>query len=169
MMELLLQQIEEALTDRLYFVALFTALGLPDICGAIDSSDGQATGPRYQGWFDEYVASKCYGVLSGQDCYIIRCSVLHQGTLEHSRSRYSRIILTPPNPQQIVVHLNRMSDASGTSLDINIETLCRDLVASVRTWLAAKSNDALFQTNITRFMNVYPHGFGHIQGIPVIA
>jgi hypothetical protein len=52
----LIQQIRAANRNGLYYVALFTALALPDICGGLEAPDGLATRARYIAWFDKNVA-----------------------------------------------------------------------------------------------------------------
>jgi hypothetical protein len=56
-MEDFLDQIEAATqTDHLYYLALAGALAVPDICGALEAPDGEATGQRYKAWFDTNVS-----------------------------------------------------------------------------------------------------------------
>lgn len=57
-MEKLLKQIEWANCKGAYYLALYASLTLPDICGAMESDDGQATGNKYIAWFDKHVAPK---------------------------------------------------------------------------------------------------------------
>lgn len=47
-----LNQMKSANGAGLYYVALFSALAIPDICGALESQDGTANGQRYRAWFD---------------------------------------------------------------------------------------------------------------------
>jgi len=54
----LLDQIKSALDAGHYYLCLYVALTLPDICGAIDAEDGKATGQTYAAWFDEFVGPK---------------------------------------------------------------------------------------------------------------
>ncbi len=51
-MEDLLKQIENSASNGNYLVALYVSLALPDICGALESDNGVATGNRYQQWFN---------------------------------------------------------------------------------------------------------------------
>jgi hypothetical protein len=51
-MEMILSDIERALTARLYYVAITTALTLPDICAALESPDGTTSGPKYKAWYN---------------------------------------------------------------------------------------------------------------------
>jgi hypothetical protein len=86
----ILDQIERAKNAGLYYAALFSALSIPDIAGALDSSDGRAKPERFAAWFDTYVGPKYVTprgqTLLGNDCYYFRCALLHQGT----RRNYSR-------------------------------------------------------------------------------
>lgn len=42
-MKNLLEQIDHGLKVNLYYLSLFVALSIPDICGAIDSQNGEAS------------------------------------------------------------------------------------------------------------------------------
>jgi hypothetical protein len=53
-----LDQIEASLDANLYYVALFVSLAVPDICGTIDSDNGQATKGKYIQWFDKYITPR---------------------------------------------------------------------------------------------------------------
>jgi hypothetical protein len=49
-----LNQIQASIDANLYYMALFASLALPDICGAIDSKNGQATASKYMAWFCQH-------------------------------------------------------------------------------------------------------------------
>ena len=97
----LLEQIDRALQYNLYYVSIFTSLSIPDICAALSSVDGESNRTRYAQWFDQYVAPKCYGMISGETCYYYRCSMLHQGTTQHPRNAYARVIFAEPSSVDI--------------------------------------------------------------------
>lgn len=160
----LLRQIEVALSQRLYFMALFVAVALPDMAGAIDSEDGEASKTKYVQWFDQYVAPGTYGLLNGEDCYYFRCSVLHQGTSQHRRSTYSRVLFVEPGTG-IVSHYNVMNDV----LNIDVNLFCLEIVAGCRKWLSEAAGGERFQQNYDMFMRRYPEGLPpYIVGVPVI-
>lgn len=83
----LVQDIRKALENELYFVALSTALTLPDICGKAAYPDERSSRKRYIGWYDEEIGKyeKISGIkdnmpyLSGEVIYNLRCSLLHEG------------------------------------------------------------------------------------------
>jgi hypothetical protein len=123
-MRTLIQQARQAADSRAYFLSLFAALTLPDICAAMSSSDGRTNGERYAAWFDEFVAHRYTAgpdrtpSLSGKDCYYYRCSVLHQGNSQNPKSSYSRILFVEPGATTSVAHNNVLDDA--LNLDVQI-------------------------------------------------
>lgn len=56
-MEYLLKDIEKALDNELYFIALQSVLTLPDICGSIEY-DTNRVGQRYTDWYNTYMNTK---------------------------------------------------------------------------------------------------------------
>ncbi len=164
-----LQQILAALEGNLYYVSLFAALAIPDMCGAIGSEDGQATGAKYVEWFERYVGHKySYAgqqFLTGEDCYRFRCSLLHQGTSQHPKSRYSRVIFVEPSATTNIFHCNILNDA----LNIDVRIFCQDMVAGAMKWLDEVEGSGRFDTNRKKFMTRYPDGLApYIGGVPVI-
>jgi hypothetical protein len=165
----LLRQIEAAVAGNAYYLALYAALTLPDICGAMESSDGIATKARYIAWFDARVADR-YRVcgrpsLTGDTCYYYRCSLLHQGRSQHPALGYSRILFLEPGASNSVFHNNILNDA----LNIDVRTFCRDIIAGVRTWQPTASATPEYKTNYPLFMQRYPNGIApYIVGTPVI-
>jgi len=131
-MDRFFQEITVAAENGLYYLALFGALALPDICGGMESADGQANELRYTAWFDRWVATKYHGTVSGEDCYGFRCSMLHQGRARPRKGNFSRVLFLETNTRGIFMHNNVLDDA----LNLDISTFCRDLVDGARTWLA---------------------------------
>src|SRR5262245_41335370 len=88
--------VRQALTDLNWFGALFIALALPDICGALEAPEKE-TGERYKAWFDKYLAEKYLPNFSAQDCYSFRCACLHQGLTTNEKSSIARIHFVEPH------------------------------------------------------------------------
>ena len=87
MINRLVQDIRKALENELYFVALSSALTLPDICGKAAHPTEKSSRKRYILWYDEEIGKyeKCPNdqdempYLSGEVIYSLRCSLLHEG------------------------------------------------------------------------------------------
>src|SRR5438105_3177461 len=106
-MEDIIAAIRQNLAENNYYSALFLTLVLPSICGALESENGQDSSEKYKGWYNRYITNSH---LNGDDCYLLRCSILHQGLTAHHRSSFSRIIFTIPNSQSNVLHENILDD-----------------------------------------------------------
>lgn len=164
-MKNLLEQLEQGINAGLYYLTLFVALSIPDICGALESKNGQADSKKYKDWFNQYVASKYNGRLSGDDCYYFRCSLLHQGSSQHDKSNYSRIIFLEPTSNRIF-HNNIVRDA----LNIDVRIFCIDIINGVHQWLKKVESTELYKKNYDKFIKRHPDGLElYIQGISVVA
>ena len=162
----ILDQIRAASDSGLYYVALFSALAIPDICGALESPDGEASKAKYVAWFDRHVAPRYQGFLGGQDAYYFRCSMLHQGTTQHPQSSFKRILFIEPGATSNVFHNNIV----GNALNIDVQIFVNDLVTAALQWLPTAEKTAEFQANRPRFVTRYPGGLApYIGGVPVIA
>ena len=161
-----ISQIQEALQNpNLYYIALFSSLSLPDICGAIGSDNGEASRDKYIDWYDRYVAHKC-PFFTGEDCYLFRCSLLHQGSTQHPRSSYKRVLFVEPSSTTNVFHCNILNDA----LNLDVRIFCQHMVEGVENWLQEYETTELYQTNYNRFIRRYPNGLApYIIGIPIIS
>jgi hypothetical protein len=170
LMKDLLAQIRAANNARFYYVALLSALALPDICGALESDDGLSTQSKFVNWFDRFVSPKYTNsggsTLTGQDAYFFRCSMLHQGRTQHPKSSYSRILFVEPGSTGIILHNNVINDA----LNIDVRIFIEDIVSSAEKWLQVAMQTSEFQKNYLSFVTRYPQGLKpYITGVPVIS
>jgi len=160
-----LSQIKKGLDQNLYLLSLFSALAIPDICGAMVSENGEASGDKYKTWFDKYIAPK-YNFLNGEDCYYFRCSLLHQGSSQHNKSNYERVLFVEPSTTTNIFHNNIMDNA----LNIDVKIFCNDLIGGAEKWLEENENTDLYKKNYDKFMRRYPNGLPpYIRGVPVIS
>jgi len=164
-MEMVLQEIERALNCGLYYLALVMTLTLPDLCAALESPNGASSGVRYRAWYDANLAAR-YTTLTADDCYNLRCGVVHQGRLGHPHLQYGRVLFTVPNAQRNVFHNNIMNDA------LNLDTIlfCGDVIDSVRRWFATAQGTHNVQTNLPHLVQYRATGLApYMVGIPLIA
>lgn len=89
----ILDSIENNLTNKNYYSALFMSLMIPSICGALESEDGKDSQTKYENWFNSNMP---HLQINGSDCYRLRCSLLHQAYSSHPNSSFSRVIFTYP-------------------------------------------------------------------------
>jgi len=161
-----LEQIKKALGSNLYLVSLFSVLAIPDICGAIGSENGEASAEKYKAWFDKCIAPKYNNFLNGDDCYYFRCSLLHQGSSQHIKGNYRRVLFIEPSATTNILHNNIMNDA----LNINVTIFCNDFISGAEKWIEENENSDLYKKNYDKFMRRYPNGLPpYIVGVPVIS
>ena len=164
-MQDMIRQIRSASGAGLYYVGLLSALALPDICSALESADGQASKQKYVAWFNAHVAPRYGGFLEGETCYYFRCSMLHQGSTQHPKGRYSRIIFVEPGSSGGILHNNILYDA----LNIDVRIFCEDLCGTAERWWQVTSGQPSVQKNLPLFVRRHPTGLApYIGGVPVI-
>ena len=161
--EKILASLEISLKSNAYYSALITDLILPDICGEIEYGNANSK-ERYIKWFNEYLY-KYYNnrgynnqvnFLLAENCYALRCSLLHQGitNIENQRSKQgslSKIYFHTNN--YYLGHCNLDCD-SIEGLQLNVERFCFDVIKAVRTWLEAISQDDMKNNKIYLLMSI---------------
>lgn len=85
MVELYVNDIENALKNKSYFSALAMSLALPDICGAAEYPNETSTAKRYIEWYNKYLGEymsddRGNPYLSGEIVYNLRNTFLHAGS-----------------------------------------------------------------------------------------
>jgi len=189
-MRALVDQLEQSLASGQYFLSLFTALALPDIAAALDAPDGLATGQRYASWYEKWVRPQFAEAIlaslpaslppdqreyvkkglqeppmDGDACYRFRCSLLHQGTTQHPKNPFSRVIFIEPHTTTNKIHNCIIDDA----LCLDLQSFCREVIAGVRAWLNQAENTELFKANYGKFVRRHPEGLKpYIAGVPVV-
>jgi hypothetical protein len=160
-----LEQVEQVADTDMYYLTLAAALVIPDMCSGLEAEDGRTTGARYEVWFDQHVAHKYGSFFSGEDCYGLRCAMLHQGRLEPHKGAYKRIVFIEPHGG-MTLHNNVINDA----LNIDVTQFATDMIESAEDWLIDSEETPQYQTNFPRYMQRYPEGLSpYIGGIAVIA
>ncbi|WP_068858327.1 hypothetical protein [Perlucidibaca aquatica] len=183
-MRLLIDQLENSLASGNYFLSLFTALTLPDIAGALNAQDGKATGVRYAAWYEQWVRPRLaetvqatlsanfpgqvlnvVNPLDGDACYRFRCSLLHQGSTQHPKSPYERIIFIEPHATSNSFHYCTLNKA----LCIDLQMFCQEMISGVRLWLTHAEATPLYQANFAKFATRHDQGLPpYIVGVPVV-
>jgi hypothetical protein len=121
---------------------------------------------NYIDWLDTNMPLYYRGYMSGQEAYYFRCSMLHEGTTQHKKSSYSRILFIEPGASSNIFHINILHDA----LNIVVQIFIDEIIVSAERWLGNFQQTDLFQANWTRFVKRYSQGLAlYIGGVAVIA
>jgi hypothetical protein len=142
---------------------LFGALALPDICGALGSENGQASGSKYKGWLRDNVPAQAN---QADTIYGLRCSLIHQSRAYPHGGQFP-IAFTYPTGTQL--H-NLMTVSDGDSVGwLSIPTFVDEICMGAEAWLAKFWSTSIVTRNYEKFARFRPEGLPpHISG-PVIA
>lgn len=162
-MQDIIAAVKKSLEEGNYYSALFLIITLPSICGALESDNGEDSPTKYIGWYDRYIDDLA---LKGNDCYALRCSLLHQGRSTHRSSSFSRVVFTFPIPSRNVFHNNQMNGV----LNLDIPLFCERLLKATEKWQDEVENTANYKKNISNSIRIYPNGLApFIVGVPLIS
>jgi hypothetical protein len=116
--------------SRAYWSLLHVTVCLPDICAALQSDSGEATGAAYISWCDRYLMNP---LLSGRERYWMRCKVLHQGRacIDRAGCRYEGFSFGQPAPTGEIDHLR----VEGSTLILDVGCLTDDVRRGVEKWI----------------------------------
>ena len=167
-METMFQEIEAALSVRLYFLAILASLAIPDVCAALISSNGESSGKKYKAWYRANLAAT-YPRLTDVDFWSLRCGLVHQGRFGHRDMQYDRVIFTFPDTA-FQAHNSPIQWPDITYLMMDAPTFCRDVVVAGRKWFSDNENDPVVQKNLDRLVRLRLNGLPpRITGAPIIA
>jgi hypothetical protein len=162
-MDNIINSVKNSIEQQNWYSALFVALTLPDICTALEH--GKTTGARYSQWFESNL-SQYNGFLSGNDCYALRCSLLHQGKDDISSQRMQDVL------EQYVFltsgsHCNLFKDCEFNGikksfLQLNVATFCNDICIAVETWLQANSDNQSIRERIHNTLEIHEPGYTYL-------
>jgi hypothetical protein len=159
--ESLLNGLERSIREQNWYAALTMSLTLPDICAKAANPGERTSGRKYAAWFDENVGPKyrrpvgadrkIHVFLSGNDCYALRCALLHAGSADISEQRVRetlrRFYFCTPGRLNIRWHLNQKDDA----LILMVDEFATDILEAARSWwtsLAPEQRSAVLATHL---------------------
>jgi hypothetical protein len=155
-LEPILQEIENALSLKLGYLALTVALTIPSICGALEHPSGEDDSGRYRKWYKRYVGSK-FKNLTPADCWSLRNGVVHQGRFGTDSQKYDRVVFVPPNDNNFrmtgnpIVKFERQGGPP-TCILIEIRDFCEAMTAGARNWFETARHDPNVQRNMDRIV-----------------
>ncbi len=163
----LIRQIRLASEAGLFYLALFGALALPDICGALGSDDGRATASKYKAWLRDNVPDQAG---QAEKIYGLRCSLLHQGRALPHGSHWP-LAFTPSTSVLQLHNVEMASEETGEEiLWCSIEIFVDEVTSGAEAWLNRFGNTATVINNLERFARLRPEGLlPWLSGFPVIA
>ncbi len=159
-MEPILLAIETAMKNKNWHGALLICLTVPDICSSLENSTHNSK-ERYINWFKKYLDDKYNKYLSGDDCYALRCSYIHEGTnvIEHQRARkvLDKFVFIPQGSHFILIsncNFGGTADDNKNILQLSVETFCKDIIEAARKWLGDIESNSEIQERISDMLKI---------------
>jgi hypothetical protein len=160
--------IRKSLEAKNWYSALYLSLTIPDICARLESEDGKTNGQKYAAWFERYMADNYrhaigsdpnpHTFLSGNDCYALRCALLHEGasdiTTQRCREAVDKFHFTV-----VGSHCNQFDSI----LQLDVPTFCNEICDSTEKWfLEFKKDHPEKQNRLQELLTIYegPHCMG---------
>lgn len=162
-MKHLLKATNDAVANNNWYAALALALTLPDICGRL-AYPGLGSKTRFVRWFGEFALERHSALfaigpddtmLSGEDCYALRCAFLHQGEfgIEDQRARELLECFHFTFPH--VEHNIHMNLFDGSVLQMDIAMFCMAIHLVVTEWLQTEGDTDVIQERIAKLGVIY--------------
>jgi hypothetical protein len=168
-LETMRDEINRAIEAKLYYPALALAIALPDICGALASSDGVANSRRYASWYEanlpDYAAA-----LSGADCHSLRSTLLHQGRPVKPTMAWKRVFFPLAGGKLIAVK-GSVTDTEVIPdlIGIGLPQFCEAMGRAASEWLEANRDDPNVVQNLPHVMRYLPDAnLGFIRTGPIL-
>jgi hypothetical protein len=141
-----------------YWALLHLVVVIPDICGALEAANGEATKAAYVDWCKRMLPSAS-APLTPDERYEMRCILLHQGRTLASRGRYTYFKFIPPPPAGVALHgVQQASD----QITLDVTQLSTEMKKALRDWFqslagpAQAGRAATVAANLPRLVTVKP-------------
>jgi hypothetical protein len=179
-MERFTKGLRSSVANQDWYVALSTALTLPDVCGRLIEPEEKSSERRYSNWFKQWM-EPTYTVdlpgepetifLSGGDCYALRCSYLHEGgadiTAQRARKALDDFHFISPPPPGWELHRNKM----GRTLQLQVDIFCSEIADAVDSWANSVAEDQIIQERMKSLLVIHtsvPGLFNYDWGLKAI-
>jgi len=153
-MQQIVDSLKKCIQDANFTATLMISLSIPDICGKLQ--DQTISSKRYINWFNKYMISKYSKSLTGNDCYALRCAILHEGSQDISKQEKRQILdkfyFTTADGGHLT-HFSRciVGDINYDNkefLQISVKAFCTDFIEGIEKWEKDVSGNKEVQENI---------------------
>lgn len=154
--------LKSSVENQDWYVALTSALTLPDVCSRL-ADPTKRSSIRYAAWFQVWMAPGYTSVLprigehcflTGDDCYALRCSYLHEGggniEGQAARKALDSFHFVAPRPGYRI-HRNRL----GNTLQLQVDLFCMEMADAVERWSASVAADEEVQFRMLSLLKIH--------------
>lgn len=158
----------KALKDENFYAALTLALMLPDVCGSLEDPGTGKSKKRYEAWVKKWLeptyTTPTKVFLSAEDCFQLRCSLIHSGSSDVDANQATDIERFRFFDNSNKSHCNYSSGnyengvLQPTYLQLNADQFCRDVFDAVDRWDASVANDNAVQAEKKKLLFLHSAG-----------
>jgi hypothetical protein len=158
-----------------FYAGLSLALMMPDICGSLEDPGRGKSEARYVRWCKVWVEPKFTSetapdgkpvvFISAEDCYQLRCSLIHSGQSYIDPSKIRDFNRFEFFDETVGAHLNRFQRVRvggqdfGGFLQLKADRFSLTMFEAADEWDAAKANDADVQKEKAKLLVIRSKGF----------
>jgi hypothetical protein len=162
-----LDEMDRCITGQCYWALLHLVVVVPDICGALEAANGEATKAGYIGWCQQMFPPAPPAPLTPIERYELRCIVLHQGRTLASKGRYTYYKLVPPSPPGVHVHGTQMDS---DQITLGVVEMAEEAKRALSDWFqdlqdpSQAQRQAMVARNLPTLVSVRPQPVPGIGG-----
>lgn len=152
-----IKQLKGTFENELFYFTLIGCMTLIDTCSALNSQDGETNKKRFKEWYKKYM-NKYHNLheaicFDADECYKLRCRLLHQGQSKIDTDNLDRNIKSgviafriPPG----TIHRCNLERV----YYIDIEIFMSDLIEAVEEWLEETSKTDYVESNLRNMIKI---------------
>lgn len=155
-----------AVEQQNWYAALSLALMMPEICGSLEDPGPNKSKKRYVSWCQKWLVPEMTSgemvFLSAEDCYQLRCSVIHSGTADIEPSKVdviTRVMFFSEGPHMGLVTGNIFNGVEIPSfLQMRVDKFAETMFALADEWDASVKGNEPIQLEKKRLLFIHPPG-----------
>lgn len=146
------------------YAALSLALTLPDICASLEDPGPGKAHARYVAWFSKWAAQHFGAFLSAEDCFQLRCSLIHSGSAEIEETKKAGVdkfeFLSDANASHLIaMNGNRVNGVLQPSIVVlNTNRFCEAIYQASEAWDASIAHNEKLQAAKGALLVIKPRG-----------
>lgn len=159
-------EIRAALDADLLYLAVVVSASIPDVCANLELVEGQAGHKGYRQWYRDYVGD-ALGAFDAEECYELRCGVLHRAATRGSKTGYSvydRFAFVRRESNIIIQQSVVVGPPGNRILCVDARIFCETIIASAEKWERALVNNSTVQANMERVIRRRSNGLPPLLG-----
>jgi hypothetical protein len=161
----------KAINDDNLYCALSVALMIPDICGSLEDPGPGKSKTRFLKWYTQWAQPKftlIIGIgsrttfITADDCYQLRCSLIHSGTAEIEVGKSSVLDRFIFFDKSAGSHLNRvenMRNGQQNFVKLKADLFSETMFSAAEEWDEAVVSDAKIQAEKAKLLVIRSRGY----------